>query len=662
MAIPTVNPEVPSPPDRTRGPWRGPLLALPLALALVFLHGAATWHGLGGAPGISGPWPIARHDHPLYFHSALVTRSFLAQTGTTAGYDPSFMAGYPKSVIFPASSTLPELVIALFGGARPVLAYKFYVLIAVASAPWLIGLAAWLWGARWNATAGAILLWLIYVWTDFPIQYATFGMVPYFLAVPLGLVALAVLTGYLDRGGLGRWLLAASACVVVVLVHFTVAMVLAPAAALAYAAAWRRGTCSSRSRHLGVWLVPFLVVVLNAFWWWPGPWLAGTKGASDFAFTHSTEGVLPRLAKIMTVEPPIQPLLWVLGAAGLVLLIRRDRTAGLGAAGFLALGLFWGYGAAASERLDFLQPGRHTYAFYSAAAILGGMAVAALLNRPARRWARVALTLVVITGLAVGFGPQLGRSLAIALANPFPALTRLLDPRLDSQLRRARLDPFLSSRPRPLWSWVVETAQTHLKPGDRVLYEEVGFALPDERDPFHDGRLSGLLPYFVPGVEVLGGPYLHAALTTNFTQFGEGKLFGRAGWGRDHFIRYARLYRPTAIVCWSAHAVRFCRDHPDLIEIIAERSGVLFGRVKGFEGDTIEGSATVQARPGRLIVTPTPSEIDDPIVLRYHFAPYLRTRPPTEIVPIQLEDDPVPFLGLRGGTGTIAIELRVPPG
>ena len=44
---------------------------------------------------------------------------------------------------------------------------------------------------------------------------------------------------------------------------------------------------------------------------------------------------------------------------------------------------------------------------------------------------------------------------------------------------------------------------------------------------------------------MIGGPYLHASLTTNFTQFGEGKLFGEADWDRDQFVRYARLYRPV---------------------------------------------------------------------------------------------------------------------
>ena len=145
--------------------------------------------------------------------------------------------------------------------------------------------------------------------------------------------------------------------------------------------------------------------------------------------------------------------------------------------------------------------------------------------------------------------------------------------------------------------WVLDRVRRHVKRGERLLYEEGGKDLPGIPDPFRRGRFSGLLPYRT-GVEVIGGPYLHASLTTNFTQFGEGKLFGRSDWDRDFFVRYARLYRPSAILCWSPHAREFCRANPDLIQIERRRTGpFLIGRVVGFGGDTIRGEAKVEAEP-----------------------------------------------------------------
>ena len=91
-------------------------------------------------------------------------------------------------------------------------------------------------------------------------------------------------------------------------------------------------------------------------------------------------------------------------------------------------------------------------------------------------------------------------------------------------------------------------------------------------------------------------------MKTNFTQFGEGKLFGRQNWDRDYFVRYAKLYRPSAILCWSPHARRFCRDHPELIRILEDDGTVLIGRVEGFGGDVIEGAGQVEAVAGRIRV------------------------------------------------------------
>ena len=273
-----------------------------LSVSLCLLHGLAIWWGLGGRTGLNNGWPLWRDDHPLYYHSALVTRTFLKASGTTAGYDPSFMSGYAKSVVFPASSTLPELVVAAFGQNHPALTFKLYVLVSAAAAPWLVGLACIIWRIPPAGTMIVILLDLLYIWTDWPINYVGLGMLPYFLAIPLGLVATGAFARLLTRGGAMNWLITAILMSLAFLVHLTVAMVVVPAALLAYvgvsrrpgrvspevssgsgsrtggrtdAAATRRWSWSS---HIAVFLIPVAVLAVNAFWWLPGIWLRSTKG------------------------------------------------------------------------------------------------------------------------------------------------------------------------------------------------------------------------------------------------------------------------------------------------------------------------------------------------------------------------------------------------
>ncbi len=628
-----------------------------LAWTLVSAHALAIWLAVGGWAGLTNGWPIWRDDHPLYFHSALVTKSFLAQSWTTAGYDPSFMAGYPKSVVFPASSTLPELVLAIFPSTRAAFAYKAYVVLSATLAPILIILAARRFATPSKASTSAeALLFLLYVWLDFPINYVGFGMLPYFLAVPLGLYALALTANWLETGGLRRYLGVTFALCLVFLVHLTSAMLLIPAVLASYAAAiCSKSTPASPrmplSRHLGFWSIGPIVLLCNAFWWWPGIWLASTKGASDFAFSH-IEGAWPRLVQIVWTESPLEVVLLAFGLPGLGLLIRRKPINGWGLAGFIAAGFGWGYLAGESRRFDFLQPGRHTFAFYSGLAVASGESLRVGLARLRRNR----------DGDSAGARVRLDRRAILGL---LLVGTRFLGPAVVEVVRMRLLgpEPFLSSRPSPRLHWVVEQVKANVKPGERLLYEEGGIPVPGVPEPFQGGRFSGLLPWLT-GVEVIGGPYLKASLTTNFTQFGGGKLFERSGWDRDHFVKYARLYRPEAILCWTPHARGFCRSNPDLIQIVAESTDGTFilGKIQGFGGAAIAGSALVSSRPGQLTVRDARPGLDGFVVLRYHYVPRLRTKPAVELDGVLLEGDPVPFIRLRPPPDGCVIELVIPQG
>ena len=648
----------------------GRIILADAAIVVCFFHAWIIWFALGGREGLDNGWPLYHDDHPLYYHSALITRSFLSQTGTTSGYDPAFMSGYAKSVIFPASSTLPELVFRIFDGVRPDRLYKIYVLIAASAAPWLIGLAAVRFGASAGGSLLSICLYLIYIWTDFPIAYVTFGMLPYFLGMPLGLLALAELVRFVERGGFGGWLASSILMSLCVLVHFTAAMVVAPAAASVYLVALIRSRNGDRpfpvSRHLGYWSVPLVVLATNAFVWLPGIALAATKGESGFVLANK-EPVIERLIEIFGDSPPIQGVLIGFAVVGFPAALRRNPLRGVALASFAAAGFFWGYLAGAFRSLDFLQPGRHTYCFYSCLAIVGGLGWAEVCKRLRATgqgrfdvWAGLALAVV----LARLFLPMLDLSISSLLGFPGSQFHRMFS---DVQKRAPidrRSESFLSSRPTVRLLWVVERIDQYMKPGERLLYEEAGFGVPGETDPFASGRIgggrfSGLLPDRC-GIEVIGGPYLHAALTTNFTQFGEGKIFGSNQWSRERFIAYAKLYRPTAIICWSHQARGFCMTNPDLFEIKQDEGRLLFARVKGFEGSTIRGSAEVEAKPGRLTVRSIKPGLDGLAVLRYHSVPCLRSKPEGAWEPVFLEGDPVPFIGVRPSAVPVEFELAFP--
>jgi hypothetical protein len=141
-------------------------------------------------------------------------------------------------------------------------------------------------------------------------------------------------------------------------------------------------------------------------------------------------------------------------------------------------------------------------------------------------------------------------------------------------------------------------------------------------------------------------------------------IVGHPPWDRAFFVRYANLYRPSAILCWSPHARRFCRENPDLVKVLEDDETVLIGRIEGFEGDFVEGNGRVEAIPGRIRVSELTPGLDGSVVLRYHSVPYLSTSPSVACEPDYREDDPVPFIRLRppAGTSGVEIELQFPVG
>ena len=380
------------------------------------------------------------------------------------------------------------------------------------------------------------------------------------------------------------------ACGLVFLVHLTSAMIVGPAGLLAYLVATLRarwsGTPLPLSRHLGLAAMVPLILLLNAFWLWPGYWLASTAGTSDFVFAHP-ESVLRRIGDIAWTEAPVESIALALALIGLASLARRAPEAAAGLGGVVIVGFGWGYLAGAFRSLDSLQPGRHTYACFSAACVAGGIGLGEVLDPAPLGEARQA------------------RPSGLARAGPGGRADLRAEPgRLGpGEGGRTRSRSFRAGRPLACFKWSGRSGRTSSRasgccsrrPGSRSTAWATRSAADTSARSYRTSR----------GSRSSAGPYLHTPVVTNFTQFGENKLFEKKDWDRDFFVRHARLYRPAAICCWSPKARAFCRANPDLIRVKEDDGTILLGRVVGFEGAAIRGSATVEASPDRLVVRRT---------------------------------------------------------
>ncbi len=398
---------------------------------------------------------------------------------------------------------------------------------------------------------------------------------------------------------------------------------------------------------------------MNAFWWLPGIWLAGTKGPSDFAFSHSAEGVCRRLGQIFSTEAPIQSLLIAAGLPGMLMLLRRDRILGWACVGFCAAGFAWGYVAGLSKSLDFLQPGRHTYAFYLALAVAAGAMIEELLKRlrsglhSLDRWVMIGAILigVRVIGYPGGYSAfALSRMVHIVRSPEPPNAASAMDRRLcrpSSQtrpaaaLRRGRVRRRDRRR-----AWGRHPAPSRCVPGRPTQRHLAG----THRRSAHRRPLSARFP----------ANKLHPVRrgkTLRQEKLDEARL---------HSLR--QTLRPICHIMLDATCAAVLRQNSDLVEILETRAfsdkdrtltTFILARVKGFEGDFLEGSGQVEATAGVLRLHDLTPGLDGTVVLRYHSVPYLRARPEVAIEQEFREDDPVPFIRLRLPAGTSDVEVRL---
>ena len=217
-------------------------------------HGLAIWTGMGGREGLTNGWPLWRDDHPLYYHSALVTRAFLQQTGTTAGYDPCSWPAMPRAWSFPPRQRFPNWSSGPSGVIVRSWLTSFTSWARRVALPWFVALAAAAWGLRMRARrSGGTVLFAVRL-DRFSNQLCRFRHAALSAGDPPGPAGYGCVRPVPVHGGFLWWLLAALAMSLAVLVHLTAAMIVAPAAAAAYLAACvgsGAGNADSRTRATG---------------------------------------------------------------------------------------------------------------------------------------------------------------------------------------------------------------------------------------------------------------------------------------------------------------------------------------------------------------------------------------------------------------------------
>lgn len=239
-------------------------LGVALGLALLAVAVAHRVLGEGYPPGV---------DTPTFLHLSWFTSETLQGRGGLV--DPYWYGGFRAFTTYPPLSYVPVGMLAAIPGVGLVLVYKIALLAAYAGT----GYAAYYLarelgqGRPWAAVAGAITV------LSYPVQVAVglWGWYSSMVALPLGLLALALLERASQRGSRASAIAGGGALGLSFLAHHMTAMALALALPFWVLFSFLGGD-TERRRSLRALLL-FLVAAVATTVWWIVPWLGNLLAA-----------------------------------------------------------------------------------------------------------------------------------------------------------------------------------------------------------------------------------------------------------------------------------------------------------------------------------------------------------------------------------------------
>jgi hypothetical protein len=582
--------------------------------------------------GLFDSQPIVDQDWGLHFHHLKSLEAFWHQDHSLWGYNPFFMAGYPSNTIQDLSIKFFEFLSLALSAVvlSPAQWFKICAFLAMVSVPWIM------YGAGRNfffdddsrdfTSAAAALLGTIYWWNSLPREMFFYGMVGFAAASYLSIWGVSLLYRMAKQArsfgpvDIGLLLFA----VFIIPLHVqSLVMILPPVMALLL----------TERRFLTVRLLASVILAALLSLLCNSPWLIPAAAHRGDDISEQIVGQLPLFAssdpltflkdylgpkgywtfRSSYLEKGLRVVLLVLGGLGTWKLLRSDkRYLGITLASALAMLFVITYFGSLMPFTSSWQPLRFKVPYDLFLVIGASYSVGRWLSTRAPAPARIVP--ILLSGALVAFLVNLYQT---------ESMGRL-------QLR-SRINPELNR----IAEWIKREASSE----GRVLFEESG----DETGFVYDGvYLSSFLPQLT-GRQLIGGPINLYNDRHHFAEFHSGRLFKKdiQTLSDEELRNYLRLYNIGAVVAFHPASLQRLQSIPGLVSA-AERIGpVHLMKVNQPLTWFLKGEGEVKAGFNRIELSDVKG---DEVILKYHWIDGLSAGPAAKIVPVNIADDPIPFI------------------
>jgi len=563
--------------------------------------------------------PVITLDHAIHYYQVERGSEIFWKTFRLHCYDPYFMAGYPGGAIFDIDSKGVELWCALLGFMGTGRAYKLFILLGYLFFAFTLYYGSRRLGYRVEEAVYALLVSLLFWHWGRPyagaFRYA--GMFAYMTVSHLSLYVVSLFRSF-SRGNSIRKLFIIGP--LSFFLHPTAAVILPVPLITIFILERRLFRRENRKMlfkvSLGFLAWCALVLAVNAIWLVPLFRYLDIKTVSD---TFFQVGGIAELAEIVFKPGSLPAIaLLVLAATGFVTLLidKRFSEALPPAAGSIFLFIISAFGIGI-PLFNQMEPGRFLVPAIIFAAPLSGPGVAA-----------------AIRGLEYLIHSERIREVMKSAAVLVPLVCI---PFLSLTAAREYYRYTLSTSHTREVSGMIEALKVHTGPEGRLMFED---GLPVE---YGFCYLSSIIPLYT-GAEQIGGPYPHAFIRHNFTNFTADKTMGSPliEINPQQMKEYLRLYNIRWILTASAETDSYFGSFPGLETLWSSGRFTLYQREDHFREIEVKGGYN------RIVVSiPDHLPLPQRILLEYHWDRSLTVESPAEIKPQYRMDDPVPFILLE---------------
>lgn len=597
--------------------------------AVVVVHCFLLAHFFGGWSKVLSSEPLLFKDHGWHFYYSVLGSDFLSEHGSTWGYDPFLMAGYPTDV-FDISDRFFKVAMAMVPWLAPEASFKFAVFFTAALVPLLFYVSS-LWfglGHRLSSVCSALGVWLW--WTAGSSGMFVVGMAGFLLCSIYGVFFAALFFRALQRPSPLFWGGLFIAAPFTILTHPGIVPLAAVPCAVFYLMRAKRLSIKDHALIAGA--VVFTVLA-NLFW--IVPQIMNLRYAipvhSPLQNPLMFVGIIHHSLRELQVALPV---VLAAGVYGLLRMRKEDQNESSAVIFItvLVLGLLFLIGTYLPV-LKNVQPVRYGipllfFLVFPATAGLRTLWEAwRKKQRPAYMRLAAAFALLLIA----------------ASAAAFPVMSFSKTPDIEFVGMNERVQQ------------IKEFLERETDNRARVLMEAPG---PYSYKHIYGSIFATSVLAYYSGREMANAPHYSTHIQHSIVDLNGFILFGKPvqTWDKPSLAKAMDLYNIGWVGVYSPRLLQLFDAFPGLFSPMGNAGEVKFYRVAREQSFFLEGSGKVRASLNRISLKGVSAE-NGRAVISYHFHPRLRVSGAEKLVRVEKGFDPVGFIGIINPGSEVEIFL-----